>query len=128
MRSKIPPATTIAEYIGRFPKETQKILQQVRRTIRRAAPEATEAIRYQIPTFVWHENLVHFAAWTHHVSFYPSASGIRHFQGELRHYTTSKGTVQFPYDQPIPHDLIHRITTFRVAEAAERAEKRRKRT
>ena len=106
------------------------MLQKLRKTIHDAAPEATEAIRYQIPTFVLHGNLVHFAAWTNHVSFYPAASGIRQFKEDLRGFATSTGTVQFPFDEPIPYDLIRRITEFRVAEAkaAHSAKARRKPT
>ena len=123
MGTKTKPAAqqTIDEYIRRFPAATQRILRAMRRTIRRAAPGATEAMRYGIPTFILGRNLVHFAAWAKHVSFYPTSSGIRRFRRELSPYVTSRGTVQFPYDEPVPHDLIAAITCFRVEEERTRS-------
>jgi len=88
----------------------------MRRTIRKAAPEATEAISYQIPTFKLNGNLVHFAAFKNHVGFFPTSSGIAAFKKELSPYKGSKGSVQFPKDKPIPYDLVKRITEFRVKE------------
>ena len=109
-------AATIGEYIAQFPTEVQQILQQIRETIRREAPEAEEAMRYQIPTFRLNGNLVHFAAFKNHIGFYPAPSGIKQFQKELSGYETAKGTIQFPLDKPIPYDLIAKITAFRVEE------------
>ena len=106
----------IDEYIARFPPEVQEILERIRKTIRDAAPDAEEAINYQIPTFRLKGNLVHFAAFRKHIGFYPTPSGIEVFKGELTDYVVSKGTVKFPLDKPIPYDLIKRITAFRVAE------------
>ena len=117
MGTKTKTEPTIDGYIRRFPAATQRILRAMRRTIRRAAPGATEAMRYGIPTFILGRNLVHFAAWAKHVSFYPTSSGIRRFRRELSPYVTSRGTVQFPYDEPVPHDLIAAITCFRVEES-----------
>ncbi len=90
--------------------------------IQEAAPEATETINYQMPTFVLHGNLVHFAAQKKHIGFYPTPSGIEAFQAELAGYKSSKGAVQFPLDQPLPLELIGRIVTFRVAENVRLAE------
>ena len=115
---------TISEYIAGFPPRVRKLLQEVRRTIRKAAPEAQEAIRYRIPTFVLEENLVHFAAFQHHIGFYPTSSGTRAFKDELAGYRTGKGSIQFPLDQPIPFGLISRIVKFRVKEARERTRAR----
>jgi uncharacterized protein YdhG (YjbR/CyaY superfamily) len=107
---------TIDEYIGTFPVEVQHILRKVRQTIRKAAPDAVEAISYQIPTFKLNGNLVHFAAYKNHIGFYPTSSGIEKFKEELSAYKWSKGTVQFPLDKPIPYELVERIVAFRVKE------------
>jgi uncharacterized protein YdhG (YjbR/CyaY superfamily) len=120
----------IDEYIARFPRDVQKLLQQVRATIREAAPDAEEAIAYQMPTFRLEGNLVHFAAFKKHIGFYPTSSGIEKFEDELSAYKGAKGSVQFPLGRPIPLDLIGRIVAFRVKENLERAEakRRKKRT
>jgi uncharacterized protein YdhG (YjbR/CyaY superfamily) len=113
--------TSIDEYIATFPPEIQKLLQTMRETIRAEAPEATERISYQMPTFYQHGNLVHFAALKRHIGFYPTSSGVAAFERELRAYASTKGAVQFPLDQPLPLDLVRRITRFRVRENQERA-------
>jgi uncharacterized protein YdhG (YjbR/CyaY superfamily) len=109
--------TTIDEYIRNFPAEVKEILEKMRAVIHEAAPRAEEAIRYGIPTFrLRGRNLVHFAAFQHHIGFYPIPSGIEAFKEELSVYKQGKGSVQFPLDQSIPYDLVKRITLFRVAE------------
>ena len=113
---------SIDEYISTFPKETQKILEELRATIKAAAPQAEEKINYQIPTFVLKGNLVHFAAFKNHIGFYPTPSGIQAFKGELSVYESSKGAVQFPIDKPLPLKLIRKIVKFRVAENLKKAE------
>ena len=107
---------TIDEYIGAFPKDIQFILEKIRKTIRRAAPEAFEAISYQMPTFKLNGNLVHFAAYKNHIGFYPVPSGIEAFKGELAPYIAGKGTLRFPLDKPIPYHLIEKVVMFRVKE------------
>ena len=107
---------TIDAYIAAFPDDVQAILQQIRCTVHDAAPEATEAISYQMPTFKLHGNLVHFAAFKSHIGFYPVPSGIEAFQEELAAYKQGKGSVQFPLDRPMPYDLIRRIVEYRVRE------------
>jgi len=107
---------TMDEYISTFPKNVQDILEKVRQTIREAAPEAEEAISYQIPTFKLNGNLVHFAAFKNHIGFYPTSSGIDAFKKELTPYETSKGTVKFPINKPFPHDLIRKIVAYRIKE------------
>jgi uncharacterized protein YdhG (YjbR/CyaY superfamily) len=107
---------TIDEYIASFPGEVRAILETLRQTIQKAAPDATEAIAYGIPTFRLHGNLVHFAAFRHHISFFPTSSGIAAFRTELSAYKTAKGTVQFPLGKPVPYDLVEKITAFRVTE------------
>lgn len=111
---------TIDEYIGQFPSEVQMLLERIRETIRQAAPEATETITYQMPTFKMKRNLVHFAAFTHHIGFYPGPSGISAFSEELKGIETSKGAIRFPLDKKIPYALIKKITLFRVQEENQR--------
>ena len=111
----------IDEYISNFPKEVQEILQILRATVREAAPEAEEAISYQMPTYRLKGNLVHFAAYKNHIGFYPTPSGIENFKRELSAYEGAKGSVKFPIDQPLPLDLISKIVRFRVKENLEKA-------
>lgn len=116
-------APDINTYIADFPEDVQAILQQVRATIHKAAPEATEDIKYAIPTFVLNGNLVHFAAFKSHIGFYPTPTGIEEFEKELSVYKQGKGSVQFPIDQPMPLDLITRIVKYRVKQNAEKKKK-----
>ena len=108
--------TTIDEYIAQFPPGVQEKLVKMRAVIKEAAPGAVEKISYQMPTFYLNGNLVHFAAFEHHLGFYPTPSGIEHFKDEISAYKSSKGAVQFPLDQPIPYELVGRIVKFRVEE------------
>lgn len=111
----------IDDYIANFPKEIQEILQELRLTIREAAPDAEEVISYQMPTFRLKGNLVHFAAYKNHIGFYPTPSGIEKFKKELSVYESAKGSVKFPIDQPLPLDIISNIVKFRVTENLEKA-------
>ena len=113
--------STIDEYIRGYPRDVQKKLSDLRATIRKAAPDAVEKISYRMPTFFQRKNLVHFAAYDHHIGFYPAASGIAAFKDEMTEYVTSKGAVQFPIDEPLPLDLVTRVVKFRVAENEARA-------
>lgn len=108
---------TVDDYIANFPRDVQDILKQVRAAVKKAAPDAEETIKYRIPTFVLHGNLVHFAALQNHIGFYPTPSGIEEFKRELAGYKYAKGSVQFPIDKPMPLGLIEKIVTFRVNEA-----------
>jgi uncharacterized protein YdhG (YjbR/CyaY superfamily) len=112
--------STIDEYVATFPKNVQDILEKLRRTIKKAAPGAEEAISYQIPTFKLHGNLVHFAAFKNHIGFFPTSSGIEAFKEELASYETAKGTVRFPLDKPLPLSLISKIVKYRVKENVQR--------
>jgi uncharacterized protein YdhG (YjbR/CyaY superfamily) len=114
--------STIDEYIANFPAGVQKILQELRTTIKAAAPGAQEKISYQMPTFFLKGNLVHFAAYKKHIGFYPAPRGIEVYKAELSAYKGAKGSVQFPIDQPLPLELIRRIVEFRVAENRKNAE------
>lgn len=119
MKKPTRPQTTetIDGYIARFPASTRKILNVVRKAIKDSAPNAEEAIRYQIPTFrLRDKNLVHFAAYKNHLGFYPTSSGIRAFKNDISKYKTSKGTVQFPIHEPMPLAIIRAIVKFRVKE------------
>ena len=126
MKTKPSAPTTIDEYIAGFPPDVQAILQKIRATIRKAAPQAEETIKYQMPTFTLHGNLVHFAAFKNHIGFYPVPTGIEAFKRELSVYKGGKGSIQFPLDQPIPYGLISKIVKFRVKENLAKAEVRGK--
>ena len=107
---------TIDKYISEYPENIQKILKKVRKIIKEAVPDANEKISYGMPTFYQEENLVHFAANKKHLGFYPTSSGVKNFKEELGNYKTSKGAIQFPYDKPIPYELIKKIANFRLNE------------
>lgn len=116
----------IDDYIARFPKETQELLELLRSTIKKAAPEASETISYQMPAFKLHGNLVYFAAYNNHIGFYPGAACIDLFKDEFKGFKTSKGTIQFPMNKPIPLDIITKIVKYRIFENTERAEAKKK--
>jgi uncharacterized protein YdhG (YjbR/CyaY superfamily) len=105
---------TIDEYIATFPKNVQTILQELRQAIHEEAPQAEEAISYSMPAFKQNGVLVYFAAFKSHIGFFPTASGVEAFKEKLVKYQTSKGTIRFPLDEPIPLDLIKEIVLFRV--------------
>lgn len=108
---------TIDEYIATFPKDVQNILEKMRQTVRKAAPDAEESISYHMPAFKLNgKYLVFFAAFKNHIGFYPIPSGIEAFKEELSQYKAAKGSVQFPMDKPIPYDLVKKIVVFRVEE------------
>jgi uncharacterized protein YdhG (YjbR/CyaY superfamily) len=125
MAASTKPPKNIDEYISAFPADVQRILMELRQTIRDAAPEAEETINYQMPTFTLNGNLVHFAAFQNHVGFYPTPTGIEAFKEELAPYKGAKGSVQFPIDQPLPLSLIRRIVEYRVKENSERKPKKK---
>ena len=104
----------IDQYIADFPSPIQKLLSSIRSTIQKTVPQAEEAIKYGIPTFVLGGNLIHFAAFKNHIGIYPGPVGISEFQKELSRYQTSKGAIQLPLNEPMPLDLIKRIVQFRV--------------
>lgn len=114
------------QYFAAFPQATQKILQQVRETIQKAAPQATEKISYAMPTFFLEGNLVHFAAYANHIGFYALPSGNEAYQKEISKYKSGKGSIQFPIGEPMPLDLIVKIVTFRVEENLAKAESKKK--
>jgi len=122
LRTNQTAPRTVDEYIAGFPHEIQEILEKIRMTIREAAPDAGETIKYQMPTFTLKGNLVHFAAFKKHIGLYPTPTATERFRKELSVYSGGKGSVQFPLDKPVPYGLIGRIVKFRVKENLERAE------
>ena len=123
MRTKRTAPKDIDDYIAGFPNDVQEILEKIRMTIRKAAPDAVETISYQIPTFTLKGTyLVYFAAYKKHIGLYPAPRGIEKFKKELSAYEGGKGTVRFPLNKPIPCALITRIVKFRAMMNLERAE------
>ena len=113
---------SIEEYIASFPPPVQDILQKVRATIKKAAPQAEETISYKMPTFMLNgQYLIYFAAYKKHIGLYPVPSGDTEFREEISAYQSGKGTLQFPLDQPIPYKLITRIVKFRAMDNLEKA-------
>ncbi len=115
-------AKSIDEYISNCPAEVQQKLRDMRATIKAAAPQATEKISYQMPTFYLEGNLVHFAALKNHIGFYPTPSGVEAFIKETKKYASTKGAIQFPLDEPLQLKLVSKIVKFRVKENLKRAE------
>jgi uncharacterized protein YdhG (YjbR/CyaY superfamily) len=113
----VKKAETVDEYIERFPEPVQVRLEAVRKTIRRAAPNAVEVISYSMPAYRQDTILVWFAGFKNHIGFYPGASGIAAFKKELSEYKSAKGSVQFPLDSPLPLALVTRIVKYRVRES-----------
>ena len=127
MKTKRTTPKDIDDYTAGFPDDVQKILEKVRTTIRKTAPEGEETISYQIPTFKLNDTyLIYFAGFENHISLYPAPRGAEEFKKELSAYEGGKGTVRFPLDKPIPFDLIKRIVKFKVKENQEKAKTRGK--
>ena len=126
MQSKKATFHSIDEYIGTFPENVQKILEQLRATIKSAAPEAGEKISYNMPTFTLNGTyLVYFAGWKNHIAFYGAPRGNPEFNEDLSAYESGAGTLQFLYDKPLPYDLITRIVKFRAAENQKKTDKKK---
>jgi uncharacterized protein YdhG (YjbR/CyaY superfamily) len=115
-------AKSIDEYIERFPKETQQLLQKMRLTIRKAAPEAKESISYGMPTFKLGRNRVHFAGYKNHIGFYSIPYGVEAIEKELSKYKQGRGSVQFPIKDPLPINLIIRVVKVRMKQIATKKE------
>jgi uncharacterized protein YdhG (YjbR/CyaY superfamily) len=125
MKSNTGGFKSIDEYIATFPEPIQEILQELRATIKAAAPDAKENIKYQMPTFELKGNLVYFAAWKKHIGFYPASDGVRAvFEDELSKYKGTSGSIHFPLDKPLPLKLIHDMVEFRVVEDLKHAEEK----
>jgi len=126
MKQAVTPPATVDEYIAGFPAGTQKLLKQLRATIKKAAPGAEEIISYMMPAYKYKGVLVYFGGYAHHIGFYPTGSGIEHFKKEIAGYKSSKGTVQFPLDAPLPVQLVKDIVAFRMLENEAKAERKKK--
>lgn len=120
------PPSDIDAYIASFPAEIGMLLQKLRQVLTNAAPGATEKISYHIPTLFLNGNLVHFAAFKNHLSFFPTSSGVRKFETELSRFKYSNGTIRFPIESPIPFDLVRKIVKFRVEENSRKVTARTK--
>jgi len=116
----------IDEYIAGLPKDVQAVLEKLRETIKKAAPEAEETISYQMPAFKYHGMLAYFAAFKDHIGFYPAPTGITQFEKEISAYQSGKGTLRFPLDKPLPLDLVTKIVKFRVKENLARQSQKKK--
>ncbi|MBC7776747.1 MAG: DUF1801 domain-containing protein [Phycisphaerae bacterium] len=117
MKSNKARFASMDEYIATFPKETQKIMEELRVAIKAAAPDAEEKIAYQMPTFSLNGNLVLFAAWKNHIGFYGTSDAIQEtLKNELSMYANEKGSLKFPFNKPLPLELIQKIVKLRVAE------------
>lgn len=116
----------IDEYIAGFPENVRQLLEEMRSAIQKAAPQAEEAIKYGIPTFVLNGNLVHFAAYKNHIGFYPAPGGVAEFKKAISPYEAGKGTLRFPLDKKLPLALIGKIVKFRVKKNSETAKSKLK--
>jgi uncharacterized protein YdhG (YjbR/CyaY superfamily) len=116
--AKKRPAT-VEEYIEAAPPEARSHLRQMHRILKSVAPEGTETIKWGVPVFWERGVLFGFAGYKAHISFGPGAPAIEHFSRELAEYKTGKGTMQIPYDQPIPEDLIRRIAEYCITAVRE---------
>jgi uncharacterized protein YdhG (YjbR/CyaY superfamily) len=126
MKSEKVPFDSIDEYIASFPEDVQKIMNRLRGTIKEAVPEAGEKISYNLPTFTLNGSyLVYFAGWKNHIAFYGAPRGNPEFKEALSPYESGAGTLQFPYDKPVPYGLIGKIVKFRAAENRKRADKKK---
>lgn len=115
MSTTATPAN-VDDYIKQFPEEVQEALQQLRKTIIKAAPKAEEVISYKMPAYKYQGMLVYFAGYKNHIGFYAAPAGHEAFKKELSVYKSGKGSVQFPLDKPLPVALIKKIVQFRVAQ------------
>jgi|KBSMisStaDraftv2_1062788.scaffolds.fasta_scaffold03339_17 uncharacterized protein YdhG (YjbR/CyaY superfamily) len=126
MKTERKAPANIDDYIVAFPPDVRSILEKIRATIRKAAPDAAETISYQIPTFTLGGNLVHFAAFKHHIGLYPPVRSDAKLRADVAAYANEKGNLRFPLEKRIPYSLISRIVKARVRENVEKAEKRQK--
>jgi len=117
---KATPAVDVDAYIAEFPQPVQQLLQQLRKTIKAAAPKATEVISYGMPGYQLHGMLVYFAGYKNHIGFYAAPTGHEAFKKELSVYKTGKGSVQFPLDKPLPLKLVTKIVKYRVKHNGEK--------
>ena len=126
MKSKKAAFSSIDEYIATFPEDIRKTLEELRVTIKAAAPEAGEKISYGIPTFTLNgKYLIYFAGWKNHISIYPIPTGTEAFNKQISKYVEGKGTLKFPVDKPLPLKLITKMVKLNVAESRKRSDKKK---
>ena len=126
MKSKKVTFKSMDEYIGTFPEDVQKILEELRTTIKTAAPDAEETISYNIPTFKLNgKYLIYFAGWKSHISIYPIPTGSEAFNKQVAKYAEGKGTLKFPIDKPLPLKLITKIVKLKLAENQKKTDKKK---
>src|SRR5258705_6144757 len=123
MTSKKAPPESITEYINAAPKEARTKLREMRACIRASAPGSKEGMTWWMPAFSYRRILVTFAAFKHHIGFYPTPSAVKAFADDLSKFVTAKGSIQFPLEKPLPLPLIRKITAFRVRESIEEDKK-----
>jgi len=126
MKAGRPVPKDVDEYIAGFPPDVQEVLEKIRLTLRKAIPEAEEAIKYLMPTFTLQGNVITFAAFKNHIGIYPRAKGTEELRQALSPYEGAKSSYNFPLDQPIPFDLIGQIAEYRAKEHLERVESKGK--
>ena len=114
---------SVDAYVAALPPQARSVADSIRQTIRIAAPDSVEAISYQMPCFKWKgQYLIHFGAWKKHIGLYPIPKGTPAFEQQVSPYVTGKGTVRLPLEDPIPHDLVRAMVTFRMKEISAHAE------
>jgi uncharacterized protein YdhG (YjbR/CyaY superfamily) len=126
---KVKPGSTpqtVDDYLAALPEDARATLEKIRKTIKAAAPRATEVISYQMPMYKQHGMLVGFAAFKNHCSFFPGAGPLTTYKDELKAYETSKGTIRFPIGKPLPAALVKKIVKSRIAQNEKRAAERKK--
>jgi uncharacterized protein YdhG (YjbR/CyaY superfamily) len=120
-----PPAKNVDEYLAGVPKEARATLEKLRKTIKAAAPMASEGISYQMPIYKHHGMVVGFAAFKNHCSIFPGAAVMDAYQEELKPYETSKGTIRFPANKPLPATLVKKLVRARIKENEARASRKK---
>ncbi|RZM07329.1 MAG: DUF1801 domain-containing protein [Pedobacter sp.] len=119
---KQPPVLNVDQYIRSFPPATQKLLEDMRAAIKKAAPVASEIISYQMPSYKQNGILVHFAGYKNHIGFYPGAAGVAQFIELSKDYKSSKGAIQFPLEKKLPIALIKKIVAYRIKADQQKAD------
>jgi uncharacterized protein YdhG (YjbR/CyaY superfamily) len=123
--AKSAPAKTVDEYLAGVPEAARATLAKLRQTIKAAAPMASEGISYQMPMYKQHGMVVGFAAFKDHCSIFPGSAVMDAYKEELKHYDTSKGTIRFPANRPLPATLVKKLVRARIKENEARANRKK---
>src|SRR6267142_4952208 len=123
--AKSAPAKDVDEYLAGVPKEARATLEKLRKTIKAAAPMASEVISYQMPMYKHHGMVIGFAAFKNHCSIFPGSAVMDAHKEELKRYETSKGTIRFPAGKPLPATLVKKLVKARIAENEARANRKK---